>query len=204
MLAVLSKGYSEVNASRLESELIKLLSSNVKEKAAKGFKITETSHVRPTDAPIQGAVLQRDQTPGNSNINKPDDIHLGDDSVFLSTVLEKVKNERIQAYRTRGFYHSQLSIVLTDEERYELAKKIQELMLRIRELNGHFDQLNAGSIPRIYQVTELTAEQYVRVKNLKQYISTYKRKIPTATSLAQKEKWEQIIVKYIEELNQFI
>ena len=74
----------------------------------------------------------------------------------------------------------------------------------LRKLNVHYDQLMLGTIPSDYLAKSSSAKQYIRVKNLKLYISRYRKKLLSAKTIAQREKWLQKIEDFEKELNQLI
>lgn len=116
----------------------------------------------------------------------------------------KVESERISKYRLRSHLHGKLHNCTTDEERFEIAKQLIELQPELDKLNQELDALNNGVIPVEYVTKNSSAEDYVRIKNLKMYIARYERKISTATNIQQKQNWQSKIEEFKTELRLLI
>lgn len=112
----------------------------------------------------------------------------------------KLQKQRKELYRQRGHYHAQLHTARTDDERHQLAIKVMDAQDQINKLNRDIKLIEAGSIPSKYLKKDKTADEFVRIKNLKMYISRFEKKIESCTSLLEKTKAEAILIKHKAEL----
>lgn len=112
----------------------------------------------------------------------------------------KLQKQRKELYRQRGHYHAQLHNATTDDQRHQLAIKVMNAQDQINKLNRDIKLIEAGSIPSKYLKQDKTADEFVRIKNLKMYISRFEKKIESCTSLTEKAKHEAILAKHKAEL----
>lgn len=112
----------------------------------------------------------------------------------------KLHSKRKELYRLRGHLHGQLHTASSDEERHSLAKKIMSSQSEIDELNRDLRMIEDGSTPSKYLKKDLSAEDFVTIKNLKIYISRYETKIQNCQNLSEKKKYEELLEKHRTEL----
>lgn len=204
MVSYLSKEETAPNANKLTYELTKLL------------KVYESKQAQ---TPRQAVEPEPTKISSNSDENTeqtfPKDIGTrvhhrsvpdctGDNSSSSTGIRLKVESERIDKYRLRSHLHGKLHNCSTDSERFEIAKQMMDLQPELDQLNKDLDDLNKGIIPVQFVQKELSADHYVKVKNLKMYIARYQRKIPTATSVKQKADWQLKLEQYEKELKLLI
>lgn len=118
----------------------------------------------------------------------------------VSGLDSKLQQQRKELYRMRGHYHGQLHKARTDEERHQLAIKIMDAQDQINKVNRDLRAIEAGNIPSKYLKQDKTADEFVRIKNLKMYISRFEKRLETCTTVAEKEKINSILTKHKEEL----
>lgn len=116
----------------------------------------------------------------------------------------KLQKQRKDLYRKRGYYHAQLHNARTDSERHQLAISVMDTQDEINKLNKDLKLIEAGSIPSKYLKKDKTADEFVRIKNLKMYISRFEKKIEKCTSLSEKNKLESLLAKHKAELKSLI
>lgn len=118
----------------------------------------------------------------------------------VSGLDSKLQQQRKELYRMRGHYHGQLHKARTDEERHQLAIKIMDTQDQINKVNRDLRAIEAGNVPSKYLKQDKTADEFVRIKNLKMYISRFEKRLETCTTVAEKEKINSILTKHKEEL----
>lgn len=126
------------------------------------------------------------------------------DRDVLPGLIERIKHERKELYRLRGFTHASLHNASTDQERYTLCLKIMDTQDQINELNRDLKLVQIGKVPGKYMKKDRTADEYIRIRNLKMYISRFEKKLKNCNSLAEKNEIQAILDKHKQELESLI
>lgn len=120
----------------------------------------------------------------------------------LKNLISIIETDRKKLYKSRGFTHAQLSHASSDQERYEIAHKIQQIQDDIDQIERDYEDAKAGNVPEAYARTFLTADQYKEIENVKAYIRRYKNKISKANSVDEKQHLEAMLKKQETKLDQ--
>lgn len=126
------------------------------------------------------------------------------DSNSIAGISSLIEQEQKNCYRKRGYLHGQLHAARTDAQRHELALEIISIQKRIDKLNQDRNSVNNGSIPGEYMRKDRTASEYMRIRNLKHYISRIQKQLSECSSINQKKKLEAKLSAYQQELNSFL
>lgn len=126
------------------------------------------------------------------------------DNCSSSGISALIEQEQKNSYRKRGYLHGQLHNAKTNEERYELALEIITIQKRIDKLNQDRNSVLAGTIPGEYMRKDKTASDYLRIRNLKLYISRTNKQLESCESISQKQKLEKKLIEFQTELNSYL
>lgn len=126
-------------------------------------------------------------------------IHLSDDKNNLSIIIAE---KRKQLYRLRGHLHGRLHQVTTDSERKSIAQQLLNIRSQIDAIHQEIEAVKNGQLPGSETKKELSAEQYVQLRNIRQYIARHKKNLDKAVSLSDRDKYQKLIDKYQQQLNE--
>lgn len=211
LIATLSRKKSIWNFNKLIYELQKHLPSGTIEQSY------EKDETRPSS--LQQA--SNEPAPGNENnelsIKKSNDksvysVHRSDNraggsipSRFPVIDLSPLEDQKKMLYAERDHLHPQLMLVDSDDQRYELAKRISDISPKISKLNATIETIKqTGKIPMKMAVELLSAKDYKRLENVKVNIRRLKRAIEKPTSLKQLERDKEHLDKFIQEQEQLL
>jgi hypothetical protein len=111
--------------------------------------------------------------------------------------LTKLEDQKKDLYAERDHLHPQLMLVDSDEKRYELAKRIQDISPKISKLNQVIYQIKeTGQIPMKMAVELLSAKEWKRLENIKVNIRRLKRELKNPKSISDKENNEKRLKEY--------
>jgi hypothetical protein len=198
------QGYSAQREEKLKYELKKLTKQN-----EQSTKKTTESLRRRTDEPDSITPYlskpTQENTPADVSSRTISDRFTDlSDSEIDNGLIPRLNQKRKELYRLRGHLHGQLHSAVSDEQRFTLADKIMQTQRDIDVLNNDIKFSTAGSIPSKYLKKDKTASEFVRIKNLRTYISRFEKKLEECESIAQKEKLEVILKKHKDELNSML
>lgn len=203
LLKTLLASQSSYNQQKVKYELDKYLKSisyvrKEKTEKAENIPTIEQKHDFGTNnaslqQPEPKTTLLADHTiniPGNS-----------DSSPHLSSpVLDKIAeltSARNNCYAQRDYFHPQLSLVTTDEERFVLAGQIRALSEEIVEYNKQIDLLREkNSIPLELQERNIYFELQKKIDRTKIYIRRHKLNAKRAKTVKERDKYLDFVDKY--------
>lgn len=116
-------------------------------------------------------------------------------------ITEKLQERRRLLYRKRGHIHGQLHNAKTDTERYELAKTIMSIRKEIDDIHDEMERVKNGEMPSADTNKELSAADYVKIRNLRMYIARTQKKLDNVKTVADKEKYTALLAKHQTELD---
>lgn len=191
------------NPKKLEYELKKILKIYESKKATKqqlprnakpqtivGSAVEQTISTITEDSSVQTATHRNS---ADSYFDQPD-------NHTRSNVRSELEELRKQKYRKRGHLHGQLHNASSEQERFKLCRQLHLLQKEIDKLNQDYRSVLSGEIPTNYLKRSRTAEEYIRIKNLKLYVSRYQKKIETASSLEERARYQKKLEEYETEL----
>jgi len=198
------QGYSAQREDKLKYELKKLTKQNeqIQKPSTKPLR-SRSNEPDPITTHFSESPQKNINQDGNhpSNSDRYSNISSSDvDSGLISNLNQKRK----ELYRFRGHLHGQLHSAPTDESRYELAHQIMKTQSSIDVLNRDINSTTVGSIPSKYLKKDKTADEYVRIRNLKTYIARFEKKLEGCTTVEEKEKLQSILKKHKEELKSML
>jgi hypothetical protein len=189
----LRKRESDYNVEKLRYELDKILENAKKETTTLRERSAEPdasneSNIEPVKENAKEEFLPVVSNVGTSNI------HHNSDLLFLEKGITKKRND---LYARRNFLHSQLSGPIANKERLKLAKEIIDIQPLISKYNDHLNYIaeNNATPPELIK-SKLTAEDLRQQLNAKTYISKYRKKLKTAKTIKEKQKYQALLDKY--------
>jgi hypothetical protein len=200
---------SAQNRKKLSYELQKIYTANGSKEKEQYSSVRISEHVTSQRS-------ENKQLPTKENDHQTSGDHFHSGSYSGSSVIHSVSSDELigikesilrsrkESYRLRGHLHGKLHLAYTDEERYQLANQIMELQPKIDQLNKDLKDVNSGTIPNEYIKTELSAADYIRIQNLKLYISRYKKKIEKAISIEQRNRYIKHLEAHEKELSKLL
>lgn len=201
LIKFLTGPYSVAREQKLKYELSKFTKHN-----EKSTKITVQSRSSEPDPiienqhkPVQKTPTKTEHNPVRSNPNH----HYPGDS-FSVSVVGRIEAERKEKYRERGHQHGRLHEAISDESRKGIALQILDVQSEIDQLNRELKEAKQGNIPPRFAKKSLSAEQYIKIRNLKQYIARYKKQIEQAETVQRRKQLEELLRKNEDELNRIL
>jgi hypothetical protein len=187
--------HSPEREKNLKNELYKItkLYENNEKTSGPKYDHQTGQRLRLIDEPQELYAIEKTNTRSTSSGN------ISNGSV-LSGLTDRLQNQRKELYRLRGHLHGQLHIANTDEERHQLAFRIMNSQGEIDDLNRDIKSIESGNVPSKHLKVNRSADEYIRIRNLKTYIARYEKKIENCTSLKGKQKFEAILNNHKEEL----
>jgi hypothetical protein len=182
--------------SRRSEKMIKLMNIEL----AKIEKNQAQSQEKNTPKPIQPQEVETpisEKSPApiredHNVITKPD---------FVSRSLkESILEARKKLYRERGHLHGRLHEANNDQDRYVLARSLHDVQAKINQVNQDLRKVENGDPPTTYILNELDPAIYFRLRNVKQYISRYEKKVAGAKSIKERNRAQSHLDKYNHEL----
>lgn len=195
---VLFSSENKYNREKLKTE-IKLIITNYE-------KSTNALQSRPSKPnPSITNIIESSQKNTYKNVlDNRSTVNNTSPNVHLS-IFDSICEKRKDAYRKRGHYHGQLHSAKSNQERFELAKQIYLIQKDLIEINEDYHQALNGNIPiKHTQKTNKDVEKVLRIQNLKIYVNRYTNKISKTNDPAQKEKYNQILKKYNDEIKKLL
>jgi len=165
LIRTLAQGESDRNTETLRYELGKLLPSLPEESKSPKKYISETFHVP--------SVEQRE------TLHAP-----------INSLKKVFSDEQKTLYRERGHYHGMLHNANSDAERLELMLKLNDIQRKIDVSNGHVDKLEKGIVETAVLKKQVSAEDILRIRNLKIYIARDKKKLKALPTHELKKRAE--------------
>lgn len=192
-----SLSYSKEREQKLKYELQKYTKQYEAPSKLQSFKQNNDIKSSTGNEPADATLLTK---ASNKDIPVSDRFTYFSSSNDVPGLESKLHKQRKDLYRQRGHYHGKLHNATTDDERHQLAIRIMDSQDQINKLNRDIRLIEAGSVPSKYLKKDKTADEFVRIKNLKMYISRFEKKIESCTSLSEKAKHEAILEKHKAEL----
>jgi len=107
-----------------------------------------------------------------------------------------IELKRKELYRLRGHLHGSLHKAVSDQDRYTIALKIMDTQQEIDSVNKDLRSIDAGHIPSKYLKQDKTADQFVQIRNAKMYISRFEKKVQSAKTIDERNKYQEILDKH--------
>lgn len=208
MVSFLSRKESTTNRRKLVYELTKLQQRYEEQETEAPVSPVQTSQPKRSENGSISTENPKQNITTNTNPNVSDRNSSNSDvnsSGASSGIKLKIEQTRIEKYRFRSHLHGKLHQCATDQDRYEIAKQIIALQPELRRLNKDLDEVNKGIIPSRYIQKTESASDYVKIKNLKLYISRYQSKIDkNAGTPEDVKKWTDKLNTYKTELENLL
>jgi hypothetical protein len=102
-------------------------------------------------------------------------------------------------YRLRGHLHGQLHAATTDSDRYELMFQLHQTQTQIDKIHKGEEAANTAQAANALALTKISAVDFKRARNLKQYIQRAEKQMQEDP--AKTEKLTAKIATWQEELN---
>jgi hypothetical protein len=120
------------------------------------------------------------------------------------SIILHLASERKKLYNIRGNVHADLFNALTDERRHELALQIMKIQADIDNVNQEIRKVESGLVPERFIKQSRSAEEYIKIRNIQQYIKVFERKLQDKLTLEQREKYEKLLAKHKSNLEKLI
>lgn len=119
----------------------------------------------------------------------------------INQAIKKLQDAKKELYGIRDYLHPQLSLVTDDDERFEIAKKIQKIQPSLDLIQSQIDSIKKnGYLPAIVAAKTLSAADYQRLALVKSYVRRYRLLVEASTTLNDKRKYQELLDKYENEL----
>lgn len=119
--------------------------------------------------------------------------------------LQQIIFKRNKAYRQRDFLHAELYHLTSEKERFNHAEKILELSDIIFQCWHDIDHFHeTGEKPIIIKESNFDSgvSKQKRINAVRTYISKYKKKVKEATSIKDREKYQNKLEQYEREIKE--
>ena len=202
------------DVARLRYELQKYLKSNVETPTvvllpgfiSKPEKETVSEVIESDVSDFKQPTIAHQVKEPISSSRRQEDGRLKPEKQITSSQFEAI-HDQVRAdwkalYQKRSHFHGRLHEAISDESRYQIALEIEALIKQINEMNEYMKMMNEGDIPLKYIKVKMTADEYIRIRNLKQYISRTERQIADAETIDEKRRFEQKLIEFKNQLSQ--
>jgi hypothetical protein len=156
---------------------------------------------RPRNAEPIPAISQ-ETTEMAKNLTDLSSVDVRDSSGFDGSkpIIEQLITRRKILYKTRAALHNSLFYAVSDEMRFDFAKKIMECSKEIDEIHHSLRSFENGVIPKKYMRQTQDAETFMKISNLKLYIKRYNKKIENELHPDKKAYLRKFLEKHENEL----
>lgn len=119
------------------------------------------------------------------------------DSTFDSSkpIIDQLMTRRKILYKTRATLHNSLFYAVSDDMRFDFARKIMECSKEIDEIHNSLRSFENGIIPKKYMRQTQDAETYMKISNLKLYIKRYNQRIEKESNPVRKLELQNLLKK---------